>query len=239
MALKDTWVDKKNTTDGNDGDYIVAEDINAIAKAVIDLEEGNGNKEFYTKAEIDEFLSEKRDVNNFVPVAAASLGELETNISLVGITSVTEQSAESHPSITDSSVAAEGAEAATFKITYKGAASITIISTHAISTESFAEGKIFVDGNELDGVNHTPINEQWYTEYIYNGEINRGITIKSGAYSKFTFTTFDGQRYVYSDGFMSGEQAERLDNLETKIGDIDSALDELHGYAASLIGGGA
>jgi hypothetical protein len=39
MALKDTWIDKKDTTDGSDGDYILAEDINKIAKAVIDIED--------------------------------------------------------------------------------------------------------------------------------------------------------------------------------------------------------
>lgn len=51
MALKDIWIPKKNTTDGSDGDYIMADDINEIAEAVIDLEKGNENKEFYTKDE--------------------------------------------------------------------------------------------------------------------------------------------------------------------------------------------
>ena len=34
MALKDTWVDKKN-----DSDWVMAEDINSIAQAVIKLED--------------------------------------------------------------------------------------------------------------------------------------------------------------------------------------------------------
>lgn len=38
MALKDSWIDKVNTTDETDGDYILAEDINSIAQAVIALE---------------------------------------------------------------------------------------------------------------------------------------------------------------------------------------------------------
>lgn len=36
MSLKDTWIDKQNTTTGLDGDDILAEDINAIAKEVIE-----------------------------------------------------------------------------------------------------------------------------------------------------------------------------------------------------------
>lgn len=35
MSLKDTWIDKKDTTTGLDGDDILAEDINAIANEVI------------------------------------------------------------------------------------------------------------------------------------------------------------------------------------------------------------
>jgi hypothetical protein len=36
MSLKDTWIDKANTTTGLDGDDILAEDINAIANEVIE-----------------------------------------------------------------------------------------------------------------------------------------------------------------------------------------------------------
>lgn len=36
MSLKDTWIDKQNTTTGLDGDDILAEDINAIANEVIE-----------------------------------------------------------------------------------------------------------------------------------------------------------------------------------------------------------
>ena len=47
------------------------------------------------------------------------------------------------------------------------------------------------------------------------------------------------KKSVYSDGFMTGEDKEKPDNLEEKIGDIDTALDELHAYAQALIGGEA
>lgn len=48
MALKDTWKNKTNTTDGSDGDYILAEDINGIAEAVIELEEDASFVKQYT-----------------------------------------------------------------------------------------------------------------------------------------------------------------------------------------------
>ena len=42
-----------------------------------------------------------------------------------------------------------------------------------------------------------------------------------------------------TDGFMSANDKKKLDNLETQVGSIDTALDELHAYATSLIGGEA
>ena len=56
MALKDTWKDK---IDGVDD--VLAEDINDIAKAVIELETEEGESDlsnYYTKEETDKKLSE-------------------------------------------------------------------------------------------------------------------------------------------------------------------------------------
>ena len=39
MGLKEKWVDRQNSTNGIDGNNIDANDINEIARAVIDLEE--------------------------------------------------------------------------------------------------------------------------------------------------------------------------------------------------------
>lgn len=52
MALKDSWVDKK------DGDYILAEDINAVAHGVIDIEEN-------LPETIDEKLGEAKESGEF------------------------------------------------------------------------------------------------------------------------------------------------------------------------------
>lgn len=237
MALKNTWIPKKDTTDGSDGDYIVAKDINEIADAVIDLEK-IPIPDTYTKEEIDNMLSLKRDINDFVPVSS-DFGENEDEISLVGITDITYETTDSYPIISDNYVAANGSEEATFFINFKGNATISIISTYLMSEDNFAYGVVKVDGVELTGVKHEQIDEQNYTEYIFNGNIKKGIEIQADAYTKWKFTTFSGSRIIYSDGFMSGEQAERLDNLDTKIGNIDVALDELHNYALSLIGGEA
>lgn len=237
MALKNTWIPKKDKTDGSDGDYIVAKDINEIADAVIDLEK-IPIPDTYTKEEIDNMLSLKRDLNDFVPVSS-NFGENEDEISLVGITDITYETTDSYPVISDNYVAANGSEEATFFINFKGNATISIISTHLMGTDRFAYGVVKVDGVELRGVEHSQIDDQNYTEYTFNGNIKKGIEIQADAYTKWKFTTFSGSRIIYSDGFMSGKQAEMLDNLDTKIGDIDKALDELHNYATSLIGGEA
>ena len=192
----------------------------------------------YTKEEIDNMLSLKRDLNDFVPVSS-DFGENEDEISLVGITDITYETTDSYPVISDNYVAANGSEEATFFINFKGNATISIISTHLMGTDRFAYGVVKVDGVELRGVEHSQIDDQNYTEYTFNGNIKKGIEIQAGSYTKWQFITFSGSRIIYSDGFMSGEQAERLDNLDTKIGNIDAALDELHNYATSLIGGDA
>lgn len=54
MALKDTWRDLVNSTNGIDGDDASVDNINEIAHAVIDLEK-NGNA---SKIEIDNEMSD-------------------------------------------------------------------------------------------------------------------------------------------------------------------------------------
>ena len=118
MALKDTWEDLIDSTLEQDGDDITVSPINDIAHAVIDLED-NQIPDAYTKEEIDNMLSLKRDINDFLPVSS-DFGENEDNISLVGITDITHETTDSLPVISDNYVAADGIEEATFFINFKG-----------------------------------------------------------------------------------------------------------------------
>lgn len=54
MGLREIWVDKKNSTNGIDGNNIDANDINDIAQAVIDLEE-NGTGGGGSPSDVIEF----------------------------------------------------------------------------------------------------------------------------------------------------------------------------------------
>ncbi len=161
--------------------------------------------------------------------------ENKERISLLGITEIKEQTEISYPSCNESVLQAGGEMPTTFFVNFKGNASIEIKASGIMMNDPLWDTYVDVDGVEIVGEKISDTE----AKYVFNGNINNGITI-TGTYTEFAFITFSGSRIIYSDGFMSGEQAERLDNLDTKIGDIDSALDELHSYAQALkIGGEA
>jgi hypothetical protein len=53
------------------------------------------------------------------------------------------------------------------------------------------------------------------------------------------FTEFKTDEVIGNNGFMTFEDKAKLDLLSESVGNIDTALDELHAYAQGLISGGA
>ena len=64
-------------------------------------------------------------------------------------------------------------------------------------------------------------------EYFFEGEVENGFDVQC-VMASVTFTEFVKKVYV----------KDSVNEIESKIGNIDSALDELHSYAAALISGG-
>lgn len=227
MALKNTWIPKKDTTDGSDGDYIVAKDINEIAHAVIELEE---NPDTYSKDDIDTLLSKKRDNDDFTPIASAD--KVQETISLVGITTVETSDDENGWEITSNTLSATVnplfSNGAIFHIDFQGNVNLEIDANafEGAGLHPAEAGYVEIDGIKLTAENVSTFG----CKYRYNGDITREIIIQA-KYARYEFATFIKNIKIYSDGFMSGEQAERLDNLDTKIGNIELALDELHNHA--------
>lgn len=189
----------------------------------------------YTKDDIDTLLSKKRDNDDFTPIASAD--KVQEKISLVGITTVTAEN-ENYisPTIEETYIEANGVVRSTFFVNVNGNVTIEIDATATMpGGVPELQGGVFVDGIRL--VAEMDMSNSTECKYYYTGEITSGITLEA-QYVKWDFTTFVKNISVYSDGFMSGEQAEKLDTLESQIGDIDSALDELHSYAQALISGG-
>lgn len=115
------------------------------------------------------------------------------------------------------------------KVKYNGYAEITM----KISDSMGYDLTISIDGNEIySGI--ATIGET----YSYKGVITDGITI-NGNMVTLQFTEFKTDEVIGNDGFMSGEDKAKLDALSKSVGDIDTALDELHSYAQGLISGGA
>jgi hypothetical protein len=72
--------------------------------------------------------------------------------------------------------------------------------------------------------------------FSYSGQVKEYIEI-TVSYASVTFGSFTVENFT--SGFMSGEDKEKLDTLSESVGNIDTALDELHAYAQGLISGGA
>lgn len=112
--------------------------------------------------------------------------------------------------ITDNKISAYGAD---ITINYSGYAEFDISST--------------VSDLKIDGI---ATNTYSFKGYLEEG-ISFGVTLGEA--------TLNWYQRTFSSGFMSGEDKEKLDTLSESVGNIDTALDELHAYAQGLISGGA
>lgn len=107
----------------------------------------------------------------------------------------------------------------------------------AIKYSGYVEFDINGGAEELtiDGVETDIGGSEPSIIYNFKGYLNDGI--------RFRVTTGDAilnwYQQTFTDGFMSGEDKEKLDALSESVGNIDTALDELHAYAQGLISGGA
>lgn len=72
--------------------------------------------------------------------------------------------------------------------------------------------------------------------FKFSGNINEGIKL-SGSFTELKISKFKSLSGIA--GFMAGEDKAKLDKLVESMGDFDTALDELHAYAQSVITGGA
>lgn len=215
-----------------------AEDVYTKEQVDTLLSSKADNDDVYTKDDIDTLLSKKRDNDDFTPIASAD--KAQETISLVGITTVETSDDENGWEITSNTLSATinplFSNGAIFHIDFQGNVNLEIDANafEGAGLHPAEAGYVEIDGIKLTAENVSTSG----CKYRYIGDITREITIQAN-YARYEFTTFIKNIKIYSDGFMSGEQADKIDTLESQIGDIDSALDELHSYAQALIGGEA
>lgn len=146
------------------------------------------------------------------------LASCETNpISLVGITTADKDTA----TVTQSELIA-GSVTATFDIAFYGKADF-ILSSNATTSRHVTL--------EIDGVKITHDFSAGALEW--NGLIKEGISVRLASGKQVTFIKFHGT--TYTDGFMTGEQAEKLGvlsddvkALEIKQNDVEDRI--IHKY---------
>lgn len=95
---------------------------------------------------------------------------------------------------------------------------------------------------KIDGVQVAGPSD--FAEFIWEGRIEQGIEICIPGRSTLTVRRFRGTKYT--NGFMSGEQLEKLENTPTTeevnnliaeaFGNVEAVFDEVHEYAESLGG---
>jgi len=232
---KDLLKDKADTNHSH-----TAADVGAYSKQEVDsLITESQNEIYLVSYQMNEKIDEAaRQANsnfsekNHTHVFANYTVQHQDRISLLGITEITEQTELSYPSCHEKQLQAGGEMPTSFFVNFKGSATIEIRATGMMMNDPLWDTYIDVDGVELVGEKISDTE----AKYIFSGDINDGVTL-TGTYTVFDFVTFSGNRVIYSDGFMSGKQAEKLDNLDTKIGDIDTALDAILAIQAEYIGG--
>lgn len=174
----------------------------------------------YTKEEVDSKLSE---IGGSVDAyTKAEIDEklknpsYEEQVKLTGITTAIPGHEDAMVEITDNSVSSDWC---TFDIDIHGEVRFTCECT---------ESRV---GINIDGKFITDIgvdSASGATEYTFEGVIKNGMSINCGM-AMAKFTEFIKKVYV----------TDAIGDINGKIGDIDVALDELHNYATSLIGGEA
>lgn len=161
---------------------------------------------------INEKLSKKADIEHTHREALAELKNIPlTKLFEDGVlTYVENASMPGETKITDNKISAYGAD---ITINYSGYAEFDISST--------------VSDLKIDGI---ATNTYSFKGYLEEG-ISFSVTLGDA--------TLNWYQRTFSGGFMSGEDKEKLDTLSESVGNIDTALDELHAYAQGLISGGA
>jgi hypothetical protein len=183
---------------------------------VISSEVGNR----YTKEEVDNKLSE---IGGSVDAyTKAEIDEklknpsYEEQVKLTGITTATPGHEYAMVEITDNSVSSDWC---TFDIDIHGDVRFTCECTESrvvIVIDGMVMAEIGVDTDSGE------------TKYTFEGVIKNGMTVHCSM-AMAVFTEFTKKVYV----------KDAVGDINGKIGDIDAALDELHTYAQSLIGGEA
>lgn len=170
-----------------------------------------GNR--YTKEEVDKKLSE---IGGSVDAyTKAEIDEklknpsYEEQVKLKGITTATPFYEGALIEIKDNSVSSD---ACTYDIDIHGDVKFTCVCTTSLV-------QILIDGKRVAAIGVD--GENGVTEYTFEGVITNGMTVHCSM-ATATFTEFVKKIYV-----------------SEAIGNIDAALDELHNYATSLIGGEA
>lgn len=116
------------------------------------------------------------------------------------------------------------------EINYSGYANIELLVTSA--DDNTRVSSIRIDDKDI----YSKIPE--LNDVIkYSGNIENGIKI-SGSFLTLKIVEFNNGVITGKNGLMTPMQAEKLDTLSESLGDIDTALDELHAYAQGLISGG-
>jgi hypothetical protein len=240
MALKDIWVDKKDSTNEFDGDYVEAKDINNIAHAVIKNENtisaniqgiATNTKNIAENAEKIEQNTNDIDYNSRAISAISVPVEYEyENINLEDLIITYPQGGSAD--VSGNIITIGGAtDENPLEINYSGYANIELLVT--VADDNIRVLSIRIDDKEI----YSKIPE--LNDVIkYSGNIENGIKI-SGSFVLLKVVEFNNGIATGKNGLMTPNQAAKLDTLSESVGNIDTALDELHAYAQGLISGGA
>lgn len=240
MALKDIWVDKKDSTNEFDGDYVEAKDINDIAHAVIKNENtistntqgiATNTKNIAENAKNIEQNTNDIDSNSRAISAISVPVEYEyENVNLENLTITYPHGG--YADVSGNNINIGGAsEEHPLEINYSGYANIELLVTAA--DDNTRVSSIRIDDKDI----YSKIPE--LNDVIkYSGNIENGIKI-SGSFLTLKIIEFNNGVITGKNGLMTPIQAAKLDTLSESVGNIDTALDELHAYAQGLISGGA
>ncbi len=185
----------------------------------------------YGKEELDNLFATKEYVKgiddkfNNIPNATYSKGEMEFTTD-----NVTVVSGESDATWRDNSFST------------MGDTDIPVVYHIAVSgnVEFYGTAVGAMYSIEIDGETSIPTDD--FGRFSYIGNVKNYIEV-SVKYASIDFETFVAEKCI--DGFMTGMQVKELtehgtdiEGIRTQLGDIDTALDELHAYAQGIAAGG-